>query len=98
MKHNMFGEQQPESFNDLVEIKDEYGFDPKKAYVTVADGTLDNEKGSNFYGWCAEISAEVEEDGESDTKEFNTCAWPSKDELLADLIAAGFGKIEIEVA
>lgn len=94
MKRNMFGEMQPENFDDLVTLADEKGFDPRQAYVTVSDGSIDNGPDTNFHGWCAEISAEVEDDGEMDTVNFNTCAWPDKDSLLADLKAAKFLKVE----
>lgn len=100
MKRNMFGDEQPETFDDLVEIRNSYGFNPASAYVTVADGSADNSPDSNFHGWCAEISVEVEQEGdegvELEQKEFSTCAWKSKDDLLADLAAAGFKKVEVQ--
>jgi hypothetical protein len=97
MKRNMFGEEQPEKFEDLIDIRDEYGLNPRSASVIIMDGSTDNAKDSNFYGWCAEINTEVEQEtddgAEWESKTFSTCAWPSKEELLADLKAAGFTNI-----
>jgi hypothetical protein len=94
MRRNMFGEEQPENYADLMGIINDRSLDVSGARVEIMDNSGDGGD-ERFNGWCAEISGDAD-DGEGDTEllEINTCAWPDKDSLLADLKACGFRRID----
>lgn len=94
MKRNMFGEQQPENYDDLRGLINDRSFDVTTARVEIMDNT-DDGGDLRFQGWCAEISGDADDgEGETELLEINTCAWPSKDALIADLKACGFRRID----
>lgn len=88
MKRSMFGDPRPLGHAEIVEAIDELGID-----LTAARAMVDEpgEDGLGGHGWTAEISGPDEDD---EFQEFSTRAYPTKDQLLADIKASGIDDIE----
>lgn len=89
MKFNLFGDPQPENLAELEILVE--NIDPDTVLVTISEGT--SEVDPRFQGWSAFISGN-NEDGEY--IEVQTCSWPDKESLIADLHRLGYSDIEEE--
>ena len=90
MKRSMFNDPRPIGHAEIVEAMDELGIDPSNARALIDEP---GEDGFGNHGWSAEINAPDEKD---EIQSFSTLAYPTKDQLLADIKAAGITDIEDE--
>jgi hypothetical protein len=89
MKRSMFNDPRPKGHAELVEAMDELGMD-----ADVATAVLEEEPGEDGFGGNG-YSAEVfDYDSEDERLEFSTLAYDTKEELIADLKAAGITNFE----
>lgn len=86
MKRDLFGEQQPENFADIVEVVSETGFVPITATCSVTFAS-DPDPTNRFNGWSATVDGQ---DDDGMDVSFTTCGYQDKEVLLADLRAVGF--------
>lgn len=90
MQRTMFNDPRPKGHAEIVEALDERGLDASMSLARIEEETQDDGFGGT--GFTAEIAGETEDD----LIEVHTLAYESKDELLADLKAAGVTDIEDE--
>lgn len=90
---NAFGEPKPYGFDELMDVISESGLIAPEA-IAIIDYQQPDGEPNDFDGYTAEITGEGEDDdGELVDIVINTLGYESKDDLLADLDAAGIKTI-----
>lgn len=89
MKRSMFGDPRPVGADEIMEAMADLGIEPEEAEARIDEP---GEDGFGGHGWTAEVFAYPE--GSDERAEFSTLAYPTKDQLLADLKAAGVERFE----
>lgn len=92
MKTNIFGDPRPLGAAEITQAIEEKFLDASMAMARI--DREDHDDGFGGKGWCAEIAGEPDED--SDMVTINTLAYPTKEQLIADLEAVGIADIEVE--
>lgn len=88
MKRSMFNDPRPKGHAEIVAAMDELAMDANSAEAMIDEP---GEDGFGGHGWTAEVA---DYDAEDERQEFSTLAYDTKEELVADLKAAGITRIE----
>lgn len=86
MRTNTFGERQPATADEIIEAMEmEWDLDDLESDIYARIEHTPDEA-EPFNGWCAEIIA--------DERQINTCAFPTKEAVIAALKSAGIDDVE----
>ena len=88
MLYSIFGERQPQTFEEIRRCLDDRGWNPATCIVEIYPPNAEEKDRPQFYGWIAEIWGEGGE-------VISTCAFPDEDLLRDGLKSLGFKEIEI---